>query len=187
MAELPARFLRNSISNYVNTGSMALFTVLITPLLARGLGAEQYGIWAFAGSFVLYLELFEFGFGGATIKYVAGHAATGDQEALRRTVSTSFWVLCIPGLASLALGVGVALAFPSIFSELSPSVAHAGQMVILLVSFDLALSIPGDTFGGTLVGLQRYDLINGSLIAERVSLGVGWAIVLAAGGGLVAI
>ena len=53
MAELPARFLRNSISNYVNTGSMALFTVLMTPLLARSLGAEQYGIWAFAGSFVL--------------------------------------------------------------------------------------------------------------------------------------
>jgi O-antigen/teichoic acid export membrane protein len=187
MAELPARFLRNSISNYLNTGSMALFTLVMTPLLARALGAEQYGIWAFAGSFVLYLELFEFGFGAATIKYVASHAATGDQAALQRTVSTSFWVLCIPGLAALALGAGVALAFPHIFGGLSPSEAHAGQVVILLVSFDLALSIPGDTFGGTLVGLQRYDLINGSLIVERFSLAIGWAIVLAAGGGLVAI
>ena len=187
MAELPARFLRNSISNYVNTGSMALFTVLMTPLLARSLGAEQYGIWAFAGSFVLYLELFEFGFGAATIKYVAAHAATGDDAALRSTVSTSFWVLCVPGVAAMALGGLVALAFPSIFGGLSPSVAHAGQVVILLVSFDLALSIPGDTFGGTLVGLQRYDLINGSLVVERVALAIGWAIVLAAGGGLVAI
>jgi O-antigen/teichoic acid export membrane protein len=185
MAELPARFLRNSISNYLNTGSMALVTIALTPLLARGLGAEQYGIWAFAGSLALYLELFEVGFGAATIKYVAGHAATGDTVALKRTIATSFWVLCIPGAASLLLGGLVALAFPAIFSNLDPAVAHAGQITILLVSFDLALSIPGDTFGGTLLGLQRYDLVNLTLIVVRLAQAVAWAIVMATGGGLV--
>lgn len=185
MAELPARFLRNSISNYVNTGSMALVTVVLTPLLARGLGAEQYGIWAFAGSLALYLELFEFGFGAATVKYVAQHAATGDQAAMRRTISTSFWALCVPGAASLVIGALVALVFPTLFSELSPSVAHAGQVTILLISFDLALSIPGDTFGGTLLGLQRYDLVNATLIVVRFAQAIAWALVIALGGGLV--
>jgi O-antigen/teichoic acid export membrane protein len=185
MAELPARFLRNSISNYVNTGSMALVTVLLTPLLARGLGAEQYGIWAFAGSLALYLELFEFGFGAATVKYVAQHAATGNQPAIRRTIATSFWALCVPGAAALVLGALVALAFPSLFPDLTPSVAHAGQITILLISFDLALSIPGDTFGGTLLGLQRYDLVNATLIVVRFAQAIAWALVMWLGGGLV--
>jgi O-antigen/teichoic acid export membrane protein len=187
MAELPAHFLRNSISNYANTGSMALVTVVLTPLLARGLGAEQYGIWAFAGSLALYLELFEFGFGAATVKYVAGFAATGDTTGIRRTIATSFYALCIPGALSLLVGALVALAFPSIFPGLSPEVAHAAQVTILLVSFDLALSIPGDTFGGTLMGLQRYDIVNITLIVTRIAQAIAWAIVMATGGGLVAL
>jgi O-antigen/teichoic acid export membrane protein len=185
MAELPARFLRNSISNYANTGSMALVTLVLTPVLARGLGPEEYGIWAFAASLALYLELFEFGFGAATVKYVAGYAAVEDRAAVKRTIATSFWVLCIPGAGAMLIAAVVALAFPSMFGGLDPSVARAGQITILLVSFDLALSIPGDTFGGTLLGLQRYDLVNATLIVVRLAQAVAWAIVIATGGGLV--
>jgi O-antigen/teichoic acid export membrane protein len=58
-------------------------------------------------------------------------------------------------------------------------------VTILLVTFELAISIPGDTFGGTLLGLQRYHLVNISLIVVRIAQAVAWAIVIAVGGGLV--
>lgn len=185
MPELPRRFLRNSISNYLNTGTVAILALVMTPVLANGLGPERYGIWAFAGSLALYLELFEFGFGAATIRYVASYAATGDLPMVRRAIATSFWTLCLPGLAALVLGGLVAYFFPSIFSDLDPETARAAQIVILLVSLDLAISIPGDTFGGTLLGMQRYDLTNATLIITAIAQAVGWVVVLATGGDLV--
>ena len=69
MPELPTRFLRNSLSNYLNTGTAAVIALAMTPVLANGLGPERYGIWAFAGSLALYLEVFELGFGAATVSY----------------------------------------------------------------------------------------------------------------------
>ena len=104
---------------------------------------------------------------------------------IRRAVATSFWTLALPGVIALLIGAGVAYAFPSIFDELDPNTARQAQIVILLVSLDLAISIPGDTFGGVLLGLQRYDLTNATLIVISISQAIGWAVVIATGGGLV--
>ena len=52
------------------------------------------------------------------------------------------------------------------------------QFLLLLFAFDMALSIPMDTFGGVLIGLQRFDLMNYSLITVMVSQAVAWVIVL---------
>src|SRR5688500_587998 len=183
--ELPRRFLRNSISNYLNTGTAAVVALAMTPVLANGLGPERYGIWAFAGSLALYLALFEFGFGAATIRYVATYSAVGDMVMVRRAVTTSFWTLAIPGVFALLLGGAVAYWFPAIFGDLDPETARAAQIVILVVSLDLAISIPGDTFGGVLLGMQRYDLTNATLIVTAVAQAIGWVVVLATGGDLV--
>ena len=57
----------------------------------------------------------------------------------------------------------------------------------MLFAFDMALSIPMDTFGGALLGLQRFDLVNYSVVIVMVSQAIAWVIVLALHGGLVAL
>lgn len=186
MPELPRRFRRSVLTNYLNTGTTAVVALVMTPVLVHGLGTEAYGIWVLAGSLALYLELLEFGFGLATVKYVAHHSSLGDRPGLLRVIATSFWILTIPGLLALALGTGIALGFSHIF-DTPPDLETAAAIVVLLIAFDLALSIPSDTFGGTLMGLQRFDLVNGTLIAVLVAQAVSWFLVLEAGGGLVEI
>ena len=44
-----------------------------------------------------------------------------------------------------------------------------------------------DTFGGTLIALQRFDLLNYSLIAVVVAQAIGWVVVLWLHGGLIAL
>ena len=69
MPDLPRRFRRNVLTSYANTATTALVALVMTPVLVHGLGTEAYGIWVLAGSLALYLELLEFGFGLATVKY----------------------------------------------------------------------------------------------------------------------
>lgn len=184
MTSLPRRFRRNVISSYLTTATLALVGLVMTPVLVRGLGAEGYGIWALVGSLILYFELLEFGLGKAAPKYVAEFAARGDADRLRRAIATAFWILVVPGLVAILLGAATAAVFPGLFG-VSPQLSSAAQVLVLLVIFDLAVSIPGDTFGGTLMGLQRFDLINATLIVVAVAQAIAWAIVLASGGGLV--
>lgn len=185
-AALPARFRRNTITLYLNTITSAVVALVMTPVLAHGLGKHDYGIWVVVGSMILYLELLEFGFGTATIKYVAEYAALGDRDRVRATITTSFWILAVPGVIALAVGVGAAALFPEIF-DVHEGVETAARLLVLMLALNMAISIPGDTFGGALIGLQRYDLQNGTLIVVAIAQAVAWAVVLAAGGGLVAL
>ncbi len=184
MPKLPRRFRRSVLTNYLNTATTAVVALVMTPVLVHGLGTEAYGIWVLAGSLALYLELLEFGFGLATVKFVAHHSSLNDRPGLVRVVATSFWILAVPGVIALVLGAGIALAFSHIFT-VPADLETAAAVVVLVIAFDLALSIPSDTFGGTLLGLQRFDLVNGTLMVVLVAQAVSWFLVLEAGGGLV--
>src|SRR6201999_3483116 len=46
-------------------------------------------------------------------------------------------------------------------------------------------SIPMDTFGGGLVALHRFELLNATLITVIIARAVAWIVVLATGGGLI--
>jgi O-antigen/teichoic acid export membrane protein len=180
----PRNFVRNAFSGYVATGWGGVVSLLVTPLLVRSLGKEQFGIWTLAGSLALYLELLEFGFGGATIKFVAEARARGDDRGLRAAVATSFQVLAAFGAVALVVGETVAAFFPSLF-HVGVDLARPASIAVGIVALDLALSIPMDTFGGALVGMQRFDLVNATLVATTTAQAASWAVVLYSGGGLV--
>jgi O-antigen/teichoic acid export membrane protein len=183
---LPRRFQRNVASNYLMTGTSIAVALLTTPLLVHELGKVEYGIWVIVGSLAWYVPLLEFGFGGATVKYVAEHHARGDRHGVRRTVATSFWVLALAGLGACVLGAGLALAFPYLF-DVPADVERATQLLVLLVTLDLASSMPMDTFGNVIVAFQRWELLNATLAAVVAFQALGWVIVLELGGGLVAL
>ena len=184
MTTFPIRYRRNVVSTYVTTGVLAIVGLVTTPILARELGREGYGIWVLVGSFALYLELLEFGFGKATPKFVAEYGARGDARGLRATIATSFWILALLGAVAVVVGAVVAVLFPSLFG-ISPELAGPAQILIVLILFDLAISIPSDTFGGVLMGLQRFYLVNVTLVVVALAQAIAWTIVLLNGGGLV--
>ncbi len=181
---LPRRFRRNVSTGYLKTGSTALITLVMTPVLITGLGTEAFGIWIVVGSLALYREILQFGFSTATPKYVAEYAALDDQERLRSSIATAFWMLAIPGAVALVLGLGLAAVFPQLF-HVSSGLQGQTQVLVLIIAIDFALAIPTDAFGGVLVGLQRYDLLNTTLITVNVAQAIAWAVVIVAGGGLV--
>ena len=181
---VPARYRRTVVTNYLYAASLIAVAVGVTPVLVRTLGKTEFGIWVLAGSLALYLELLEFGFGGATVKKIAELDAIGTRNELRQATATAFWILAIPGLFALALGVVISIFFSSIF-DIPPELETAALVLCLLITFDLALSIPSDTFGGVLIGLQRYDLLNTTLLTVVLAQAGGWVIVLALGGGLI--
>lgn len=183
---IPRRFGRNLASSYLLTATVALVTLVMTPILVRTLGQEEYGIWALASALILYFKLLEFGIGKAIPRYVAEHAVAGDDAGLSRVLTTATTVLGVIAIGGFAVALLVAVAFPDLFG-VSGALRTTARITVALVTFDLCLSIAVDAFGWALIGLQRFDLINATLIAVLLGQSVAAGIVLAAGGGLVAL
>jgi O-antigen/teichoic acid export membrane protein len=180
---LPTRFARNAVSNYAFTGVLVVVALVTTPILTHHLGAQGYGIWIFVGSVITYAQLLDLGLGGAVVSAVARLSAEGDDDGLERTLNSSFFVLA--GLGVVALVVcGVAARFLPAAVHLHRPLAGTTRDLLLVLGVDVAVSIPMDTFGCGLVALQRYDLLNSTLIGVTVTQAVAWTIVLISGGGL---
>lgn len=180
---LPERFLTNVASGYAAFAVSAVASVLLTPIFLQHLGAEAFGVWSLAVSMIGYLELLEFGFGVATTKLIAEDAGIRPESVIR-TFNTSFFTLIVMGLVALVLGAVVAIFAPSWFdvpAELRTEAAGA----IAVLTIAMAVSIPGDSFGGALAGHQRYDLLSASNTVLVVLTGLASAAVVVLDGGLV--
>ncbi len=182
----PETFRRNVISNYLTTITTAVVVFVMTPLLVDGLGTEAFGIWTLVGSLTFYLKLLDLGFGHTAQKLAAEYEARSDRRGLTEALSTVFWILVVPGLGALLIGAGIAFIFPDLF-DVTDELGVEAQILVLIVTLSIAISIPLDTFGGALLGLQRFDLVNLTIIVVMVAQAVGWTIVLVSGGGLVAL
>jgi O-antigen/teichoic acid export membrane protein len=183
---LPVRFRRNVATNYANRGVSTLVALLITPVLAHGLGKEQYGIWVLVTSLSLYVDVLDIGVSAATIKYVAEYHTLGNVDRVRRAICTAFIVLIPAGVAALVIGVVLSHFYPTIFN-IDPDLAATTSALVLIIAVPLAVSVPSDTFGGTLGALQRFDLLNVSLISVLVASALAWWIIIEVGGGLIAL
>ncbi len=181
---LPERFRLNVISGYVRTVIASVTSLVTIPVLVKGLGKQAYGVWVIVDSFAAYREILQLGFAKATPKYVAEYMALGEPARVRAAVATSFWILAIPGVIALVVGIVFAAIFPALF-DLSGSLATAAQAVALIVTVNVALSMPCDAFGGVLIGLQRFDTLNWTLIAVLLIQVIGTITAIVAGGGLV--
>jgi O-antigen/teichoic acid export membrane protein len=167
------------------TAVAALAALAVTPVLLHHLGESAYGVWALATSLVGYLELLELGFGAAGTKLMAEDAGKRPEE-VSKTLSTSLVVLAGTGLLALVIGLILALGAPHWFA-IPKGMDAATTAVILSLAVGLAVSIPGDAFGGALAAYQRYDLRSlTNLILVVATTAATFALVYA-GRGLVAI
>ncbi len=160
---------------------------LTTPILTHQLGILRYGVWALIGSLIPFLEVLELGFGSATVSFVSRHLELEDEERVETTVNTSFFILSVLGVVAFAGVLVFTIFLPDIVTSIPKSLVGQAQFLLLLLAFDMALSIPMDTFGGVLVALQRFDLLNYTLITVLVTQAIAWVIVLLLHGGLVAL
>ncbi len=152
--------LRNVFSNWVNYGVDIVVAFFLFPILVRGLGDSDYGIWTLIASLTGYLGLLDFGVRGAVIRYVARfHAETVHQRS-GRVASTALAIFSTAGALALATSTFLALLVDQIF-QVPVAQRTTAQYLVILGGANVAASLVSGVFGGILVGLQRFDLQSG--------------------------
>jgi O-antigen/teichoic acid export membrane protein len=183
----PANYVRNLFSSYLNRVVFALVAFVVTPLMAHELGVVRFGVWALIGGLIPYFELLELGFGNATVTYVAKHHAADEPDLVRRSINTSFFLLMVPAAIGAGIVAILAVFLPHIVHSIPHDLLPQARGLLLLLALDMLVSIPMDTFGGALIAIQRYDLVNNSQTVATLLQSAGWIVVLVLKGNLVAL
>ena len=152
--------------------------------MLRMLGQSEYGLYSLAHSAVSYLSLLSFGFGSTIIRYIAKYRAENNKDALQRTYG--FFILLYSLLAILVLigGIIISQNIEPIFHQgLTSSEQSKMRILVLIMTFNTALSFPISVFSSIITAYERYvyrkiiDMFAtlGAPIANLIALYLGYA------------
>lgn len=164
---------RRLASNTIFSSIAWLFPIVIgfitTPILVKGLGAEQYGILAIILGFLSYS--FTFGTGKVVAKFIPEYRAAGEEHKLAKVVSATFLFSLLIGLAG---SITVAVLTNYIVSDILlipvESQTTTSRAFYFACATGLAMMM-GQTFQYVLQGVHRFGSyvlltnLNGVLLA----------------------
>lgn len=182
----PISLSRNVVFNVGGYVISVIASFLITPITIHTLGDARYGAWSLVAELIGYYGLLDLGIRGAVTYYVARYSARNQDEDIRETVSSAFWLLSACGALVLLIGVGFTFAFPYLFRTEGINLTEVRHS-LLIMSALIGVSLPMNVFAGSLIGKQRFDIVTGVEVVTRVLAAIGVYVVLRAGGGLVAL
>lgn len=180
------RVVTNVVSNWGALVVNALIGFFLSPFVVHSLGNEAYGVWALLGSVVGYLGILDLGVRGAVTRYVANHHAAARHDEAGRILSAALLLFSVLGLTGVALAIGFALFGLPAF-DLPPDLAGVARTVLVIGGVNLAVSLVSGVFGGAVVGVHRFDVVNALGVTIAIVRAVVVVLCLRAGGGLEAL
>lgn len=177
---------RNIISNVGGYVVSVIVAFLIAPITIHTLGDTRYGAWLLVSELIGYYGLLDLGIRGAVTYHVSRYSALNQQQEIQQILSSAFWMLSACGLLAFLLGIGFTIGFPYLFKHSGYDLSEVRQSLLIMASL-ISFSLPMNAFNGGLVGKQRFDIVSGVEVVNRILTALLTYISLKSGGGLVAL
>jgi O-antigen/teichoic acid export membrane protein len=155
--------------------------LVLTPYLFRRLGVDGFGTWSILFTVATVFALVELGATVGVTKQVAEHSGSGHEPALRDLVGVSVALMSALGVLAFAVSLPLGLLADGLAAD-DFAGPFAGGMV--LIGAAQLVRFPGQAYGATLMGLQRYDLFNAGEAVTVLSFLVGAVATIELGGGI---
>ena len=133
-----ALIARNASARYAALVIDMAIGLLLLPFNLAHLGAAEYGLWVLLGSLTIHFTVFDLGFSGALVKFVAQYRATANARALNEIASTMFFTFAAIGALAYLAVVVAAFNLGRIFN-LTPEHVQIGMPVGKHVDVNLPL------------------------------------------------
>lgn len=143
--------------SYINLFFSSLIPMLYTPVMLRMLGQSEYGLYSLSSSAISYLSLLSFGFGSTIIRYVAKYRALSDKESIDKTAGFFLVVFSLMAVIAMICGIAISCNVEPIFHRgLLPEELEKVRILILIMTFNTALSFPLSVFSSVIIGYEKY-------------------------------
>ena len=148
-----------------------ILTVIATPIVVRGLGYEQYGIYALIIGFVGYS--FTFGVGRAVTKYVSEYRSTGQNEKISEIISASFWFSIILSIFGSFVIVLFSNQIVADILQIKPELHDSAIKSLYIASSTIAFLMIGQVFQAVLQGIHRFDRVSLLITLSGFAVNIG--------------
>jgi len=177
------RLMSNTAWNVLTLVANAVLAFLLIRFFLRHLGQARFGLWVLVGSLFRYRGIFSMGLNTAINRYVPMYLAANDHPALRQALGTTLrFYLCMAALCLAA--TAVLYSYIGHWFAIDEGLVSQAQALTVVVGVGFASILPLQLATAVLSGVQRYDLVNGTVLAALVMRTGLLVVLLRAGYGL---
>lgn len=159
----------NTLIIYFQRFFAAGLSLITTPLILRGLGVENFGIYTLTTGFVGMLAILNWSLANATQRYTALAIGEGNFSKLRKIFSTALVIHFGYGLLLFAVIGIIGYFFVENVLNIPPDKVENAKMVMYIVAFLSFISIMTIPFLGILRANENFSAIAFIGILESLS------------------
>jgi len=176
----------NSLWNISNYGFSVVSLFFLFPFMIKHLGDSNYGFFIFLGTINGMASIANFGFGEASLRFVALYHNSNDKSSIKRIISTSFWTYILLGSVTTITIVLLAEPIVGLLKDLQFDLKQAIYLVRISAVTFLIRFIFG-LFSTIPQAVQRFDVSSKIAIIETILRVVFYIVVLLTGHGLMGV
>jgi O-antigen/teichoic acid export membrane protein len=159
--------LKNIGANWMLTLVTIAVTYVLLPYSLHTLGEAQYGTWVLISSITSYLGLLVLGVPMASVKFVAQHARSGDEEELNRAVASCAGLYLTLGAIVLVVGAVLLGVFEKAY-DIPAAVRPAARAAFVLVVLNTAAGFIAQLPFGIMAAFDDFVVRNKVLMGSLV-------------------
>ncbi|MGI8787274.1 MAG: oligosaccharide flippase family protein [Pyrinomonadaceae bacterium] len=167
---------RNSLLKNIIYGFLSWFlplglSFIATPIIVRGLGIEQYGVYALVLGFISYS--FTFNIGRAVIKYVSEFQATNRKEKISEIISATLLLNLIVGGTGMILLVFFSRWFVVNVLHIQENLQDEAIKAFYFASGIVFAAMLSQVFSSVIQAIHRFDIYSYITVFTTSLLAVG--------------
>jgi len=176
------RLVKNALFSSISWFLPMVLTVLGTPIMVKGLGYEQYGLYSLILGFIGYS--FTFGIGRVVTKYVSEYKSLNRTDEISEIISTTFWFTLFISLIGCFLIIGFAKVIVRDLLQVGSQFEITAIYGLYTASGSIGFMMVGQVFQAVLQGIHRFDKVSTLITINGFLLTIGNIVWVIWGGGL---
>lgn len=146
-----------ALLSYVQMGLGVIIGLAYTPVMIRLLGDSEYGLYNTVFSTISILSLLELGFTSGYILYYSRYKKENNRIGIEQLNGLYLVIFSVIGLIALACGLFLTQNLQLLFKDgLTEGEYEIAQVLMLLLSINLALSFPTSVFTSIISAHEEY-------------------------------
>lgn len=158
-----------ALISYVQMAVQIIISLLYTPVMIKLLGQSEYGLYNTVASTISMLSILRLGFNNSYIRYYSIFNKKSETQKIYKLNGLFLGIFTIIGIIALFSGIYLTNHLTLVFSTgLTSSEYKIAQKLMLLLTINLAISLPMSVFSNIISAHERFIFLKSLDILKNV-------------------
>lgn len=149
-----------SIMSYAQMAISIVLSLIYTPVMIRLLGKSEFGLYNTVISAISMISVISLGFNSGYIRYYSKYKKEQDTKSIQKLNGMFLTIFIIIGIVALLCGLFLSFNMDIVFDEgLSSDEYAIARVLMLLLTFNLAISFPMSVFGNIISAHEKFVVL----------------------------